>query len=142
MQKGPIKARSLRNDEGVDRSRIGIEIQGDFSRNGPGVDGRRVKNAGASGVSVEQILRPRRDSYAEKVIDDPKRFDAIEVHDVCEFSDPEGPSHEEPEYDRVAPSTFSVYAGWRSRLLRGFRSTVRCASIRHRAGQHPPLAHI
>src|SRR6202021_1534806 len=62
------------------------------------------------GPSVERALRARRNGYAGMVIDDPSRFDAIEVHDVSEFSDPEGSSYEEPDSDRVTPSTYSVYA--------------------------------
>ncbi|MGA7256643.1 MAG: hypothetical protein WCF17_15295 [Terracidiphilus sp.] len=102
MRKGPAEFRSLRKHKGDDRPSKGIEIQK--------IDGRPANNAGSIELSVERILRPRRDSYSEKVIDDPRRFDAIEVHGICKFSDPEGSSYEEPEYDRVKPSAFGVFA--------------------------------
>lgn len=69
-----------------------------------------MSRSGLSGLSVERVLGPRRHAYAEKVIDDPRRFDAIEVHDVSSFSDPEGANYEEPGCGRVTPSGFSVYA--------------------------------
>jgi len=90
--------------------KTGIEIQCSIGRSGSCFNGRPARDADLSGLSVERFFRPRCDRYAEKVIDDTRRFDAIEVHDVCEFSDPEGPSYEEPDCDRLEPSTFSVYA--------------------------------
>ena len=98
MRKRTVKARSLSKNEVGDHHKTAIDIQGDVSRGGP------------SALSVERVLRPRRHTYAEKVIDDPRRFDAIEVHDVCRFSDPERPDYEEPVCDRDTPSGFSVYA--------------------------------
>lgn len=94
----------------VSGPKTGIEIQRGVGRSSSCFNGGPPRNAGPSGLSVERFFRPRCDRYAEKVIDDPRRFDAIEVHEVCEFSDPEGPSYEEPDCDRVEPSTFNVYA--------------------------------
>ena len=94
----------------ADRPKTGIEIHRDPRRGGPGADGYPVKDADAGGPLVEWSIRLRRDRYAERVIDDPNRFDAIEVHYVCEFSDCEGSSYEKLECDPATPSTFSVYA--------------------------------
>lgn len=110
MRKGSVKTKCLTKSGGVGRPGAQIEIQDNADRGGASVGGRPARNAGPSEFSIEGILRPRRDTYAEKVIDDPRRFDAIEVHDTCQLSDLDGPSYEEPDCDRVAPLAFSVYA--------------------------------
>ncbi len=58
----------------------------------------------------EQVLRPTEDRYAEDVITDPSRFDAIELHCVSEFSDSDGREYEDSDCDRIPPSGFSVFA--------------------------------
>jgi hypothetical protein len=110
MRKGLVKAASPEKNEEVGYPETGLKTRGDSPCGVAGLNGRPAKNAEANRLSVERVPNRRRDSYAERVIDDPGRFDAVEVHDVCEFSDPEGPSCEEPGCDRVTPSTFSVYA--------------------------------
>jgi len=58
----------------------------------------------------EQTLEPTDERYAEKVIRDPSRFDAIEVHCIGEFSDSDGSHYEESDCGRHSPSGFSVFA--------------------------------
>jgi len=48
--------------------------------------------------------------YAESVIGNRATFDAIEVHDVSEFTDPEGDVYYESDCDQYSVSSYSVYA--------------------------------
>jgi hypothetical protein len=54
--------------------------------------------------------RPRQDRYGDTVIDDPVRFDAIEVHNMCEFVDSEGAVQYEADCDHNQTNCFGVYA--------------------------------
>jgi hypothetical protein len=54
--------------------------------------------------------RPRQDRYGDIIIDDPARFDAIEVHNLCEFVDTEGAVHHEADCDHDETNCFGVYA--------------------------------
>jgi hypothetical protein len=53
---------------------------------------------------------PRREQYAETVIENPTDFDAIEVHDVCEFIDSDSAVIYEADCDQHETSSYSVYA--------------------------------
>jgi hypothetical protein len=57
-------------------------------------------------LSIHYIYR----RYAESVIDNSANFDAIEVHGVNKFIDPEGEVYYEPDCDQYPASSYSVYA--------------------------------
>jgi hypothetical protein len=48
--------------------------------------------------------------YAKSVINDPANFDAIEIHDISELSDPVGDAFYEPDCEQYPASSYSVYA--------------------------------
>lgn len=61
-----------------------------------------VLNGSAQGIGQER--------YAETVIDDPNRFDAIEVHDMCELAGQDGEIYSESGCGQFPPDSYSVFA--------------------------------
>ncbi len=59
---------------------------------------------------VTQHRGNSQDRYAGKVIQDASRFDAIEVHEVCEFLGAGGETYSEADCDSGQVTTYSVYA--------------------------------
>jgi hypothetical protein len=71
---------------------------------------RRIKPRDLEIVLNGSAQGRRQERYAETVIDDPDRFDAIEVHDICEFVGQDGEIYSESDCDQLPPDSYSVFA--------------------------------
>ena len=110
MRKRLVTSKALVMIGNADRPRSVLSPRIELIQNDPEARIGLTKSAGTSERQIEPILRPMRKCYAGTVIDDPSRFDAIEIHGVSELSDSEGVIYEEPSCDWQMPNKFSVYA--------------------------------